>query len=87
MDGLMIESHPNPDEAWSDKDQQVTPDALAELLDQLKLRKPEGDEPETVDFLSLYRDEIDLIDLEILDTIARRAKVVEKLPSTRKIIR
>lgn len=79
MDGLMIESHPNPDEAWSDKAQQVTPEALEELLGQLKLRKPEGEDLESVDFLSLYRDEIDLVDLEILDTIARRAKVVEKI--------
>ena len=79
MDGLMIESHLNPNEAWSDKDQQVTPEALAELLNQLKLRKPEGDDLESVDFLGLYRDEIDLIDLEILDTISRRAKVVEKI--------
>jgi chorismate mutase len=79
MDGLMIEAHINPDEAWSDKDQQVTPEALAELLNQLKLRKPEGEGLESVDFLGLFRDEIDLIDLEILDTIARRAKVVEKI--------
>ncbi len=78
MDGLMIEAHPNPNEAWSDKAQQLTPDALAELLGQLKLRKPEGDEL-SVDFLSLFRDEIDLIDLEILDTISKRAKVVEKI--------
>lgn len=84
MDGLMIESHPNPDEAWSDKAQQVTPEALAGLLGQLKFRKPEGEGPETVDFLSLYRDEIDLIDLEILDTIARRAKVVEKIAQYKK---
>ena len=39
---------------------------------------------ETVDFLSLYRDEIDQIDLEILDTIARRAKVVEKIAQYKK---
>ncbi|GJM27678.1 MAG: cytochrome c4 [Cyclobacteriaceae bacterium] len=84
MDGLMLESHPNPDEAWSDKNQQLTPVALAELLGQLKLRKPEGEDSETVDFLSLYRDEIDLVDLEILDTIARRAKVVEKIAKYKK---
>ena len=81
MDGLMIEAHPDPDSAWSDKAQQVTPEALSELIGQLKLRKPQGkgEDQETVDFLSLYRDEIDLIDMEILDTISRRAKVVEKI--------
>lgn len=84
MDGLMIESHPDPDQAWSDKDQQVTPSNLAELLAQLNFRKPEGEDTATVDFLSLYRDEIDLIDLEILDTIARRAKVVEKIAKFKK---
>ncbi len=84
MNGLMLESHPNPDEAWSDKAQQLTPPALAELLEQLNLRKPEGDAETAVDFLSLYRDEIDLIDMEILDTIARRAKVVEKIAEHKK---
>ncbi len=84
MDGLMLESHPNPDEAWSDKNQQVTPDALAEILESLNLRKPEGDAIGTVDFLSLHRDEIDLIDMEILDTIARRAKVVKKIAEHKK---
>ena len=84
MDGLMIESHPNPDEAWSDKNQQVTPEALSELLEKLNVRKPEGEDPEAVDFLSLYRDEIDQIDLEILDTIARRSKVVEKIAQYKK---
>lgn len=38
FDGLMIESHPNPDQAWSDAAQQVTPDALHEILAQLVLR-------------------------------------------------
>lgn len=84
MDGLMLESHPNPDEAWSDKNQQLTPEALAGLLSDLKLRKPEGEGLETVDFLSLYRDEIDLIDMEILDTIARRANVVKKIAEYKK---
>ena len=84
MDGLMIEAHPNPDEAWSDKAQQLKPPALRELLDSLHLRKPEGEDIDKVDLLSLYRDEIDLIDLEVLDTIARRAKVVEKIAEYKK---
>ena len=84
MDGLMLESHPNPDEAWSDKDQQVTPMRLSEILQELNLRKPEGEDVESVDFLSLYRDEIDLVDMEILDTMARRAKVVRKIAQYKK---
>ncbi len=79
MDGLMLESHPNPAEAWSDKNQQVTPVRLAEILNELNLRKPEGEDVESVDFLSLYRDEIDLVDMEILDTMSRRARVVKKI--------
>ncbi len=84
MDGLMLESHPNPDEAWSDQLQQVTPVALADILKDLNLRKPEGEDREPVDFLKLYRDEIDLIDLEILDTMSRRAKVIEKIAEYKK---
>ncbi|MGO3806329.1 MAG: 3-deoxy-7-phosphoheptulonate synthase, partial [Sphingobacterium sp.] len=45
LQGLIIESHIDPSVAWTDAKQQVTPAALAELLDNLSVRRPESDNP------------------------------------------
>lgn len=57
FDGLMIETHPNPDKAWSDAAQQVTPDGLKDILSQLILR--------TRDFSSIDSGAIDELRLKI----------------------
>ena len=57
FDGLMIETHPNPDKAWSDAAQQVTPDGLKDILSQLILR--------TRDFSSIDTGAIDELRLKI----------------------
>ncbi len=77
-DGLIIESHRNPDEAWSDASQQLTPFALGEMLRSLEIRKPSYGE----DFqseLEQLRQKIDNIDRELLEVLAARMSVVEKL--------
>ncbi|CAH0995683.1 2-dehydro-3-deoxyphosphooctonate aldolase [Emticicia aquatica] len=77
-DGLIIESHRNPDEAWSDASQQLTPEALGEMLRSLEIRKPSYGE----DFqseLDQLRQKIDNIDRELLEVLAARMAVVEKL--------
>ncbi len=77
-DGLIIESHRNPDEAWSDAPQQLTPAALGEMLRSLEIRKPSYGE----DFqseLEQLRQKIDNIDRELLEVLAARMAVVEKL--------
>ncbi len=77
-DGLIIESHRNPDEAWSDASQQLTPEALGEMLKSLEIRKPSYGE----DFqseLEQLRQKIDNIDRELLEVLAARMSVVEKL--------
>ncbi len=77
-DGLIIESHRNPDEAWSDASQQLTPAALGEMLRSLEIRKPSYGE----DFqseLEQLRQKIDNIDRELLEVLAARMAVVEKL--------
>ncbi|WP_394993378.1 chorismate mutase [Emticicia sp.] len=77
-DGLIIESHRNPDEAWSDASQQLTPEALGEMLRSLEIRKPSYGE----DFqseLEQLRQKIDNIDRELLEVLAARMAVVEKL--------
>ncbi|MFN8865530.1 MAG: chorismate mutase [Flavobacteriales bacterium] len=78
MNGLMIESHITPDEAWSDAAQQITPEALAELIGQLQLRTARPDQF-TSDELELLRAEIDKFDEEIIGLIAQRMMVSERV--------
>lgn len=79
LDGMMIETHPNPDEAWSDAKQQVTPTVLTEILSSLKIRNVSTDNVEFIKSLEDLRDDIDRIDLEIIETLAERMKVVEQI--------
>jgi chorismate mutase len=78
MNGLMLESHINPEVALTDKEQQVTPDDLNEILSTLVIRKREGSmEFETK--LEELRTEIDKLDAELLNIIARRMRVVDEI--------
>jgi chorismate mutase len=77
--GFMIESHHNPDEAWSDAKQQVTPKRLKEIIDQLCLRKQGFQDPEVINQLDFYRNQINHLDDELLQLLAERMKVAEKI--------
>lgn len=74
-DGLMIETHINPEDALTDAGQQITPDALRELLNALVLRKEKGT-ARGQDTLETLRNEIDKIDQELLQILARRMEIV-----------
>lgn len=78
-DGLMIESHIDPENALSDKDQQVTPDELKSLLDRLVLRNRHfnGDEHDTT--LYELRSQIDLYDDQLLDLLELRMDVAQTI--------
>ena len=71
FDGLIIESHCMPDCAWSDKAQQVTPDALAYITRNLVIR----DETITTESLTELRSQIDKLDDELLELLTRRMRV------------
>jgi len=79
MDGLMIESHINPDIAWSDNAQQVTPADLAQIIKELVLRKNEGDNPAFKTQLEKLRLEIDQYDNDIIKIISARMNVAAKI--------
>jgi len=79
MQGLMIESHIDPATAWTDAKQQVTPAALAELVDKLTLRKVDSDNPVFEDQLASLRKEIDKLDDLIIQKVGERMKIVEKI--------
>lgn len=78
-DGLMIETHNDPDNAWSDADQQITPSTLKNVLSNLKVRKSEGDQIEFKNQLNTLRSQIDLIDDQIMDMLGKRMKVVDNI--------
>ncbi|WP_395625981.1 chorismate mutase [Daejeonella sp.] len=79
MQGLMIESHLDPSVAWTDAKQQVTPAALSELMDLLTLRKPEIKDKDFIDKLADLRENIDKIDDQIIQKIAERMQIVQKI--------
>ncbi|MCT4581793.1 MAG: bifunctional 3-deoxy-7-phosphoheptulonate synthase/chorismate mutase type II [Flavobacteriales bacterium] len=76
FDGLMIESHYLPEEAWSDAQQQVTPGALKQIMDQLIIRDA-AFSTDTLLELNSLRAKIDSLDEVILDTIAKRMDLIE----------
>ena len=78
-DGLMIESHFNPAEAWSDAKQQLTPEALAVLLDNVKWRAGESSSESYKTALMGLREQIDSLDHEILQLLSERMNVAEKI--------
>lgn len=84
MQGLMIESHIDPSVAWTDAKQQVTPKALAELIDNLTLRKPEVKSADIKDALADLRSQIDKIDDLVIQKLAERMQIVEKIGNYKK---
>lgn len=78
-DGLIIESHIDPDNAWSDAKQQITPAQLSELLDNIKWRKEKGEASETHSPLDNLRNEINHLDNEIMQVLSRRMQIADKI--------
>lgn len=79
MNGLIIECHPDPDKAWSDASQQVTPFALNEILNSLSVKQETTADKQFTHDLNNLRDQIDRIDDEIIHTLSLRKSVVEKI--------
>lgn len=84
MAGLMIESHINPDAAWSDAKQQVTPSVLSKILSDLVVRQATTDNKTFKDTLSILREQIDSIDDEIMQKMSARMKISEKIGQYKK---
>jgi chorismate mutase len=78
-DGLIIESHRDPEHAWSDAAQQLSPEHLGDLLTKLKIRKSTSENQEFINHLEDLRDQIDNIDREIFEAIAARMRIVDKI--------
>ncbi|HLU93293.1 MAG TPA: chorismate mutase [Membranihabitans sp.] len=86
FDGVMIETHPTPDDAWSDAAQQVTPAVLKQtILDKLIVRREVGDDPVIQHNIEDLRSQIDLIDKELFQMFADRMNLAEKIGEYKKL--
>jgi chorismate mutase len=83
-DGLMIESHIDPDKAWSDAKQQITPERLAELLGEIVWRKEDVASEEFHAALEKLRNQINHLDDEMMQILSQRMKVAEKIAEYKK---
>ena len=84
FDGLIIESHIDPDKAWSDAKQQITPERLAEMLGDMKWRKEDVPSEEYHAALEKLRAQINHLDDELMQILSQRMKVAEKIGQYKK---
>ena len=84
FDGLMIETHCNPDAAWSDAAQQVTPKRLVEIMNDLRIRKTSTSEEDYVSQLGNLRSRIDIIDEQLLDLLKKRMDIADEIGTLKK---
>ncbi|GAA4315120.1 bifunctional 3-deoxy-7-phosphoheptulonate synthase/chorismate mutase type II [Pontixanthobacter gangjinensis] len=83
-DGLMVETHHNPDKAWSDAAQQITPETLIKIMEDLKVRKEISASEEFQNKLESLRSKIDITDSQILEILAKRMKIAEEIGRVKK---
>ncbi|MGE5356112.1 MAG: chorismate mutase [Deltaproteobacteria bacterium] len=78
-DGLMIETHHDPDLAWSDPDQQITPSAYKDLVNSLVVREKQFRKSEFSEILDSLRQQIDNLDVRLIEILNERMEKVEKI--------
>lgn len=84
FDGLMIETHFDPDNAWSDAAQQVTPSGLVQIMKDLRIRKETDPEAEFNRDLANLRAKIDVVDNQIIELLGKRMQVADGIGQLKK---
>ena len=84
FDGLIIESHVDPDNAWSDAKQQITPEVLKSMLDSMHWRKEDVKNEDFHSALEKFRQQINQLDDELLQVLSTRMKVAQKIGEYKK---
>jgi chorismate mutase len=84
FDGLIIESHIDPDKAWSDAKQQITPERLGEMLESIRWRKEDIASEEYHAAMEKMRQQINQLDDELLQILGQRMKVADKIGQYKK---
>jgi len=84
FDGLMIESHIDPDNAWSDAKQQVTPEKLGEMISEIIWRRETAEEKDFNTVLEKLREQINHLDDELLLLLGQRMKIADMIGAFKK---
>jgi chorismate mutase len=84
MDGLIIESHIDPDKAWSDAKQQITPEKLGEMIGSIVWRKEDINSEEYHAALEKLRQQINHLDDELMQILSQRMSIAEKIGEYKK---
>jgi chorismate mutase len=84
FDGLMIETHFDPENAWSDAAQQVTPTKLKQIMENLKIRKETNTEAAYQSSLDNLRAQINVVDGQLVDLLGKRMKVADQIGALKK---
>jgi chorismate mutase len=84
FDGLMIETHWDPENAWSDAAQQVTPATLKQIMNDLKIKKTTETAPEYRESLDNLRAQINVVDDQLIALLGKRMQVADKIGALKK---
>lgn len=84
FDGLMIETHTTPDQAWSDAEQQITPSTLIQIMKDLCIRKTTITEENYQHRLGLLRSHIDTLDAQLIDLLRKRMELSDEIGKLKK---
>jgi len=84
FDGLMVETHYDPDNAWSDAAQQITPKSLIQMMIDLKVRKATDTETEYRNALNTLRTQIDVVDHQLIEMLGKRMKIADSIGELKK---
>ena len=84
FDGIMVETHFDPDNAWSDAKQQITPKALDQMTIDLKMRKEFTEATAFQNKLQTLRTQIDVVDHQLIDLLGKRMKIADDIGRLKK---
>ncbi|MBK5194047.1 MAG: bifunctional 3-deoxy-7-phosphoheptulonate synthase/chorismate mutase type II, partial [Flavobacteriaceae bacterium] len=84
FDGLMVETHYDPDNAWSDAAQQITPETLIQIMKDLKIKKVASESEEFLNSLKNLRAKIDISDQQLLEVLSKRMKISDEIGKIKK---
>ncbi|PHR71208.1 MAG: 3-deoxy-7-phosphoheptulonate synthase [Lutibacter sp.] len=84
FDGLMIETHFDPENAWSDAAQQVTPTKLKSIMEELKIKKTTDTDSSYRESLENLRAQINVVDDQLIDLLGKRMKTADKIGELKK---
>ena len=83
-DGIMVETHHTPDDAWSDAAQQITPATLIQIMKDLQIRKEISESEEFQNKLGTLRAKIDVADNQLIELLSKRMKISDEIGQVKK---